>query len=60
MKKTYMLVRTAKVDDEFKQMFATNTTFRTPEEACRWLHNEQKKNPEDKLIMLDEDMNIWQ
>ena len=58
MKKTYMIIRSSKVDKEFTQMFATNTVFRTTEEALKWLRDEEKKNPDDKLIMIDEDFRI--
>lgn len=59
MKKTYMLIRASKIDGEFTQMFATNTTFKTEEEAMKWLRDEARKNPKDKLIMLDEDMQLY-
>lgn len=59
MKRTYMLIRSSKVDESFKQMFAINTTFNTLGEAIEWLHSEQKKNPDDEIIMLDENMRLW-
>lgn len=59
MKRTYMLIRSSKVDESFKQMFATNTTFNTLGEAIEWLHSEQKKNPDDEIIILDENMRLW-
>lgn len=59
MKKTYMLIRSSKVDESFKQMFAMNTMFNTEKEAFEWLRSEQKKNPDDRMIMLDEDMHLY-
>jgi hypothetical protein len=60
IKKTYMLIRIAKWEEEGaqKNMFSMNSIL-TRNEAIKWLQKEAEKNPEDKVFMVDEDMHYF-
>lgn len=59
IRKTYMLIRISKWgEDEHAHMFSMNAIL-TRTEALEWLQSEADKNPEDKVVMMDEDMHYF-